>query len=116
MERVSETEEIKEEIKEWNPEALLVGGMDGALIGAVFRCGQPTLALYDSNRIIQRLMNRDSMTYEEAEEYFEYNILSAWMGENTPCFTPIRFPLLQLDPGNKRGPEITKVSENPWHY
>jgi hypothetical protein len=26
------------------------------------------------------------MTYEEAMEYFDYNILGAWMGEYTPVY------------------------------
>ena len=28
----------------------------------------------------------DGMTEEEAVEYFEFNIIGAWMGEETPCF------------------------------
>jgi hypothetical protein len=32
----------------------------------------------------------DGMTEEEAEEYFNFNQLGAWIGENTPCFlTPL---------------------------
>ena len=30
------------------------------------------------------------MTYEEAIEYFDYNILGAWMGEYTPVFIQTR--------------------------
>jgi hypothetical protein len=26
------------------------------------------------------------MSYEEAEEYFEFNVSGAWMGPNTPLF------------------------------
>jgi hypothetical protein len=39
---------------------------------------------YDKDKIIEILM-RD-MSEEEAIEYFEYNILGAWMGAYTPCF------------------------------
>jgi hypothetical protein len=28
----------------------------------------------------------DDMTWEEAEEYYNYNIVGAYMGENTPVF------------------------------
>jgi hypothetical protein len=28
----------------------------------------------------------DGMTDEEAIEYFEYNQIGAWVGEQTPCF------------------------------
>ena len=34
-------------------------------------------------------VRRDSMPYEEAIEYFEYNILGAYMGENTPAFATL---------------------------
>ena len=26
------------------------------------------------------------MTYEEAVEYFEFNVIGAWVGEQTPMF------------------------------
>jgi len=26
------------------------------------------------------------MTWEEAEEYFEFNQMGAWVGDSTPCF------------------------------
>ena len=31
-------------------------------------------------------MERDEMTYEEAYEFFSYNIIGAWVGEYTPVF------------------------------
>lgn len=31
-------------------------------------------------------MERDEMAYEEAYEFFSYNIIGSWMGENTPVF------------------------------
>ena len=32
------------------------------------------------------LAQEDGMTEEEAIEYFEFNQIGAWMGDNTPCF------------------------------
>ena len=31
-------------------------------------------------------MTRDGMTYEEAIEFFEFNIKGSWMGEYTPVY------------------------------
>jgi hypothetical protein len=31
-------------------------------------------------------MEEDEMTEEDATEYFEFNILGAYMGENTPIY------------------------------
>jgi hypothetical protein len=28
----------------------------------------------------------EDMSNEEAEEYFEYNVLGSWVGESTPVF------------------------------
>jgi hypothetical protein len=41
---------------------------------------------YSVEKILDILINRDGMTYEEAIEYYDYNIVGAWMGELTPVF------------------------------
>ena len=37
-------------------------------------------------KIIEHLMEKDGMDYDEAYEYFGYNIGGAYVGENTPIF------------------------------
>lgn len=32
------------------------------------------------------MIKRDGMTYEEALEYFDFNIQCAWLGEFTPIY------------------------------
>jgi len=73
-------------IEEYNPEALKADGFDDAILGVASRCGQNDLIAYDVNKIISILMERDGMDYEEAQEFFEFNIVGAYMGENTPVF------------------------------
>jgi hypothetical protein len=34
--------------------------------------------------MMDTLITRDGMEYEEAEEYIEYNCIGAWVGERTP--------------------------------
>ena len=63
---------------------LVANGFDDALLGYTQRVGQPTLAVYDRLKCIEVLMYRDGMTFEEAEEFFEYNVAGAWVGEGTP--------------------------------
>ncbi len=41
--------------------------------------------LYDRSKCIEILM-RDGCTYEEAVEYFEFNVSGAWVGDRTPGF------------------------------
>lgn len=72
---------------EINPEALFADGFDDCIIGVCEVFGRPPLVAYDRNKVIKKLMN--DMTIEEAEEYFEYNILGAWVGENTPVYVNV---------------------------
>jgi hypothetical protein len=61
---------------------------DSAVIGVQERIGQPAVIAYDTAKIIEILSR--SMTRDEAWEYFEFNILGAYVGEKTPVFvTPI---------------------------
>jgi|TARA_Y100000034_G_C6806523_1_gene362200 hypothetical protein len=80
-------EDLKELVAEANEEALLADGFDNALIGYVERAGGPAVALYDKEECIQILMK--DMSEEEAEEYFYYNVVGAYVGENTPMFATI---------------------------
>ena len=78
-------EEKKEYIAQYNHEALLADGFEDALIG-VGQQFNKTLAVYDRQKCIEILIDRDGMSEEEAVEYFEYNVTGAWVGENTPIF------------------------------
>lgn len=61
-------------------------GFDDCISGVVERYGSPDVLCYDLSKVIDKLMRRDGMTEEEAYEFWEYNQLGAWMGEQTPCF------------------------------
>jgi hypothetical protein len=66
-------------------ETLLADGFEDALIGVT--CGihpQEECAVYSRNKCIEVLM-RD-MSYEDAVEYFEFNVCNAYVGERTPIF------------------------------
>ena len=44
------------------------------------------IVAYSVKKIIDILMKRDEMSYEEAYEFYAYNIVGSWMGEMTPVF------------------------------
>tara|TARA_R100000808_G_C2109175_1_gene123814 strand:- start:712 stop:1014 length:303 start_codon:yes stop_codon:yes gene_type:complete len=44
-----------------------------------------TFPLYDLDGLVVMMM-RDGMSYEEAVEYYQYNYVGAWTGEDTPGF------------------------------
>jgi hypothetical protein len=72
-------------IADANPDALTADGFDDAIVGLARRCGQPTLVAYSVTKAIQVLM-KDGMSYEDAVEYFEFNVVGAWVGEHTPIW------------------------------
>jgi hypothetical protein len=69
---------------ETDEEIMLMDGFEEAFIGFSRRCGQPTLATYSFDKMLQVLVDRDGMDVLEAEEYISYNCAGAWMGELTP--------------------------------
>jgi hypothetical protein len=75
-------EELKRSIEQANPDAMLVDGHDNALAGY----DTQGRAIYFIDAIIGTLMTRDGMTYEEAYEFFDFNIAGAYVGEHTPIY------------------------------
>lgn len=67
-------------------EMTTAAGLDDAIVGVGVRCGRPPLVVYNVERVIDILMGRDGMTYQDAVEYFEYNVEGAWVGETTPIW------------------------------
>ena len=80
--RKKRLEELKEAIVSANEEAMLVDGHDDALAGY----DTQGRAIYFVDAIIGKLMQRDGMTYEEAVEFFDFNIAGAYVGEYTPIY------------------------------
>jgi hypothetical protein len=61
----------------------LLDGLDDALIGIGSQYTNPPTAIYSHTKIIETLI-KQGMTPEEAIEYTDYNIIGAWIGEQTP--------------------------------
>ena len=78
--------DIKDAMAEVNEEALFADGFDEAVLGFVNRWNQDPVVVYDTERIIKILMERDGMPYEDAVEFFEFNTAGAYVGVNTPLF------------------------------
>lgn len=63
---------------------LRLNGFDDCVVGIVERFGQKPILCYDRAKIVAKLAA--NMTELEAEEFFDFNIIGAWVGEQTPCF------------------------------
>ena len=58
---------------------------DPCLVGIGYRFKDGPLAVYDIERVLT-VLGQDGMTDEEAVEFYEFNVLGAWMGDGTPIF------------------------------
>ena len=77
--------DIREMFQDENPEALLADGFEDAFIG-IARIFTRALACYDYEACINVLVLRDKMTYEEAVEYFDFNVQGRTWARTRPCF------------------------------
>ena len=74
------------DVEDINPEAMICDGYDEAIIGMAERINLGPVVAYDVEKIIEILMDRDGMSYEDAIEFFDFNMIGAWVGEFTPIF------------------------------
>lgn len=75
----------KQFIEDNYPDAMLMSDYDDCILGICNRIGQPPIVAYDLEKVLDKLM-KDGMTYEEAKEFWEFNMIGSYVGENTPCF------------------------------
>ena len=66
--------------------AVLLDGLNDAIIGVVEEFGNSPRVLYSKLKILSILCERDNMTTEEAVEFYDYNILGLYAGEQNPIF------------------------------
>jgi hypothetical protein len=72
----------------YDEEIMLADGFEDAFVGIGRKFGGPAFAVYNRQKCLDLLIAQD-MTSEEAEEFFEFNIAGAYVGENTPAFLDI---------------------------
>ena len=74
----------REIIAETLPEALFLDGHDNAIIGIV-ELSHTRCVAYSKAKVLANLMKM-GMGSDEAQEFFDFNIVGAYMGEHTPCY------------------------------
>ena len=65
---------------------LLADGFNDAVIGMGERAGQPVIVVYDFDKCVAILCERDNMSIDEAVDFMYYNVVGSWMGDETPIF------------------------------
>jgi len=74
------------DIHEFAEGAVILDGLNEAIIGIVEEFGNGPRILYSKPKILNILCERDSMTQSEAEEFYDYNILGLYAGEQNAVF------------------------------
>lgn len=82
---MTKREALEEKLEEINPQALFADGFDDAILGVAQQFSSYLVA-YDRAACIKILVDRDGMSEEEAEEFFEFNVTGSYVGEFTPIF------------------------------
>jgi hypothetical protein len=70
---------------------LVMDDFDDCIVGICDRF-HDSFVVYDRDKVINKLMERDGMDEEEAVEFFGYNIIGGWHGDKTVGF--VTFPKL----------------------
>tara|TARA_Y100000310_G_C20550650_1_gene747893 strand:+ start:313 stop:612 length:300 start_codon:yes stop_codon:yes gene_type:complete len=88
----------RDEIVEWvidhmGGDVMLADGFEEAFVGLCSRFGMEPVAAFDRDKCIEIIIagsDKNDLTdeelYAEAEEYFEFNVIGAWVGDQTPVF------------------------------
>ena len=71
---------------------LKADGFDNAIIGVARQFNQPEKLVYDYSKCVEILMCRDEMSKDDAVEFMEFNVVGAYVGEQTPIW------MMPMDP------------------
>jgi hypothetical protein len=88
MKTVLKTKKMIDKITEMYDEEtvdnlLTADGFDDCIIGVN---SEQTKVIYSYAKCVDVLINRDGMSREEAVEWMEFNVVSAYVGEATPIW------------------------------
>lgn len=75
-----------EELKENAEGAIMLDGLDDAILGIVEEFGNGPRILYSKKKIFEILMSRDEMTIMDAIEFYDYNILGLYASPQNALF------------------------------
>ena len=90
---MSKIDQVDEFADGGDEELLLLGEgeerdrFEPAIIGIAHRFGMQPIVAYDYRKVIE--IFAEDMEYEEAVEYFDFNVIGAWGGEGTPIFIEV---------------------------
>lgn len=69
--------------------AILLDGLEEAAVGITQEFGNGPRILYSKEKILNILRKRDGMSHSESLEFYDFNILGLYAGEQNPIFLDI---------------------------
>jgi hypothetical protein len=88
------------DIDEYAEGAVLLDGLESAIVGIVEDFGSPgRKMLYSKQGILNILQERDLMTMGEAEEFYDYNILGLYASDQNAVFLDLEITPIKTDDG-----------------
>jgi hypothetical protein len=88
------------DIDEYAEGAVLLDGLESAIVGIVEDFGSPgRKMLYSKQKILNILQERDVMTYDEAEEFYDYNIKGLYANDQNAVFLDLEITPIKTDDG-----------------
>jgi hypothetical protein len=88
------------DINEYAEGAVLLTGLEDAIVGIAEEFGNGRRIIYSKNKILTILQERDGMTWSESEEFFDYNILGLYAGEQNAIFLDMSITPKKNDEGD----------------
>jgi hypothetical protein len=88
---------MKIDIDEYAEGAILLDNLEEAIIGVVEEFGNGRRILYSKSKILSILQIRDGMTEQESEEFYDYNILGLYAGEQNAIFLDLKVTPVKND-------------------
>jgi hypothetical protein len=85
------------DINEYAEGAVLLDGFEEAIVGIVEEFGNGRRILYSKPKILSILCERDLMTMGEAEEFYDYNIIGLYAGEQNAVFLDLEIKSIKND-------------------
>ena len=71
-------------------EIVVIDGLDKAFLGFAERYSfTRPIAVYDRDVCIRLITERNGLSNEEAEDFFETDVLGTWFGDQTPIFVTL---------------------------
>ncbi len=68
---------------------LKADGLDAALIGIASPAGRQEVLVYDYDKCVDIFKRNNDWSHDEAVEWMEFNVVSAYVGESTPIFVHV---------------------------